>query len=142
MDPEGNLAGSDSLFPSAKEERDIRRTGPDIKHHKPAACIFGSTETEIGPQGRTLRGKGDQRLIFRYRESRGLIHFPGKGNEQFPELFPACFRHLIRDGKTPQEGSQTIRTGLQRGHEHDLMQAEDDGTTFLLFPFEAGIQGT
>ena len=51
MDPKGNLAGPHSLFSSAKEKRDIRRTGSDIKHHKPAARIFGSTETEIGPQG-------------------------------------------------------------------------------------------
>ena len=42
MDPKGNLAGPYSLLPSAKEERDIRRTGSDIKYHKPAACIFGS----------------------------------------------------------------------------------------------------
>ena len=51
MDPKGNLAGPHGLFSSAKEKRDIRRTGSDIKHHKPAARIFGSTETEIGPQG-------------------------------------------------------------------------------------------
>ena len=34
----------------------------------------------------------------------------------------------------------TVGTSLKSSHEHDLMQAEGNGTAFFLFPFEAGVK--
>ena len=141
MHTKGNLAAADSLLPSAEEKRDIRGAGADIQDHKAAPGVFRSAEAEISSQGSAFRGKGDQRLFLRDRETGGFVDFPGQRDKQFPEFLPACFSHLIRNGKTPEDGGKPVRTRLQRGHQHDLMKTEHDGTPLFLFPFQAGIEG-
>ena len=63
MDPERDLAGSDSLLPAAQEQGNIRCTGADIKDHETAAGILSSTKPEVRAKGRAFRGKSNGRLL-------------------------------------------------------------------------------
>ena len=141
MDAQGDLAGADGLFAAAQEEGDVRGAGADIQHHETAAGILGSAETEIGAQGRAFRRESDEGIFFRYAEAAFPVHLFRTRTEQPDQSFTPLLGHFIRDGETPGQGRGAVIPGLQGCHEHDLVQAEGNGTAFLFLPFQAGIQG-
>ena len=142
MDAQGELAGSDSLFPAAEEKGDIRRAGAEIQHHKASAGILRGTEAEISPEGRRIGSKGDGRN-GRIADRERITAFPenrvGKREKEIHEGFAAVLRHFIRKGEPPGEGGSTFKTGLERSHEKHLMKTEEAGAAFFLLPAEGGI---
>ena len=141
MDSQRNLGGTDGLFPAAQEKGNICRAGAYIQDHETAAGILGRAKTEISPQGGAFRRKGDQGHIFRNRETAFQADLLRQLGEEGCQPLASGPCHFIRNGETPAEGGSTVRTGLEGSHQHDLMQAEGNGTAFFLLPFEAGIEG-
>ena len=102
MDAQRDLAGTYGLLTTTQEKGNIRCTGADIHDHEAAAGILGSTETEIGAEGRAFSRKGDRRDFIRSRETGLLTYLIRQGNEESSEIFPACFGHFIRNRETPE----------------------------------------